>query len=102
MSQLEKKSEGWSALSSEPMSELVQRYTSSVGFDRRLWRADIDGSLAHARMLTAQRIISAEDLAAIEKGLTQVVQEIESGQFQWKLELEDVHLNIEARLTQLV
>ena len=102
MSQLEKKSEGWSALFSEPMSELVQRYTASVGFDQRLWRADIAGSLAHARMLGAQKIVSAEDLAAIEKGMAQISQEIESGQFQWKLELEDVHLNIEARLTQLV
>lgn len=102
MSQLEKKSEGWSALFSEPMSELVQRYTASVGFDQRMWRADIDGSLAHARMLAARKIISPEDLASIEKGMAQIVQEIESGRFEWKLELEDVHLNIEARLTQLV
>src|SRR5213076_577760 len=102
MSQLEKKSEGWSALFSEPMSELVQRYTASVGFDQRMWRADIDGSLAHARMLSAQKIISAGDLAAIEKGMAQIREEIESARFEWKLELEDVHLNIEARLTQLV
>src|SRR3954452_22809210 len=102
MNPLDKKSEGWSALFSEPMSELVQRYTASVGFDKRLWRADIEGSLAHARMLAAQKVISAGDLAAIEKGLAQVAQEIESGRFQWKLELEDVHLNIEARLTQIV
>jgi argininosuccinate lyase len=102
MNQLDKKSEGWSALFSEPVSELVQRYTASVNFDRRMWRADIDGSLAHARMLAAKTIISAADLAAIEKGMAQIAQEIESGAFQWKLELEDVHLNIEARLTQLV
>src|SRR5437868_6304699 len=102
MSQLEKKSEGWSALFTEPMSELVQRYTASVGFDRRMWRADIDGSLAHAQMLAARKVISGEDLAAIERGLGQVAAEIESGRFEWKLELEDVHLNIEARLTQLV
>jgi len=102
MNPLDKKSEGWSALFSEPMSELVQRYTGSVGFDKRMWRADIDGSLAHARMLAAKKIISGEDLGAIEKGLNQVASEIESGQFEWKLELEDVHLNIEARLTQLV
>ena len=101
MNPLDKKSEGWSALFSEPMSELVQRYTASVGFDKRLWRADIDGSLAHARMLAAQKVISAADLAAIEKGLAQVAREIESGKFEWKLELEDVHLNIEARLTQI-
>ena len=84
------------------MSELVQRYTASVFFDQRLWRADIQGSLAHAEMLQAQGIISAQDGADIQRGLTQIKQDIESGQFAWKLELEDVHLNIEARLTQLV
>lgn len=100
--QLDKKSQAWSALFSEPMSELVQRYTASVGFDRRLWRADIAGSLAHAEMLAAQGVISAEDQAAIARGMAQITQEIESGAFEWKLALEDVHLNIEARLTQLV
>ena len=99
---LDRKSEAWSALFSEPMSELVQRYTASVFFDQRLWRADIQGSLAHAEMLQAQAIISAQDLADIQRGLAQITQDIESGQFEWKLELEDVHLNIEARLTQLV
>ncbi|MFN9747426.1 MAG: argininosuccinate lyase, partial [Betaproteobacteria bacterium] len=85
-----------------PMSELVQRYTASVGFDRRLWRADIDGSLAHAEMLAAQGVIGAQDLADIRRGMAQIADEIESGRFEWKLELEDVHLNIEARLTALV
>ena len=99
---LDRKSEAWSALFSEPMSELVQRYTASVFFDQRLWRADIQGSLAHADMLQAQGIINAQDLADIQRGLAQITQDIESGQFEWKLELEDVHLNIEARLTQLV
>ncbi|NBD20620.1 argininosuccinate lyase [Aquabacterium fontiphilum] len=100
--QLDKKSQAWSALFSEPMSELVKRYTASVFFDKRLWRADIQGSLAHADMLCAQGLISADDLAAIQKGMAQITQEIESGAFEWKLDLEDVHLNIEARLTQLV
>ena len=100
--QLDKKSEAWSALFSEPMSELVKRYTSSVFFDQRMWRADIQGSLAHAEMLAAQGIIGAEDLAAIQRGMAQITEEIESGRFEWKLDLEDVHLNIEARLTQLV
>ena len=100
--QLDKKSQGWSALFSEPVSELVQRYTSSVNFDKRLWQADIEGSLAHAAMLAGQGIIGAQDLADIERGLAQIAQEIRSGQFEWKLALEDVHLNIEARLTQLV
>ena len=100
--QLDKKSEAWSALFSEPMSELVKRYTASVGFDQRLWAADIEGSLAHAEMLAAQAIIGAQDLADIRRGMATIREEIESGRFAWKLELEDVHLNIEARLTQLV
>jgi argininosuccinate lyase len=101
MSQLDKKSHAWSALFSEPMSELVKRYTASVFFDQRLWRSDIEGSLAHAAMLAAQGIISQGDLEAIEQGMAQITQEIESGRFDWKLDLEDVHMNIEARLTQL-
>jgi len=100
--QLDKKSQAWSALFSEPMSELVKRYTASVSFDQRLWRADIAGSLAHAAMLQAQGIIGAQDLADIRRGMAQISDEIASARFEWKLELEDVHLNIEARLTQLV
>ncbi len=100
--QLDTKSQAWSALFSEPMSELVKRYTASVFFDKRLWLADITGSLAHAEMLAAQGIIAAADREAIERGMAQIRQEIESGSFEWKLDLEDVHLNIEARLTQLV
>jgi argininosuccinate lyase len=100
--QLDKKSQAWSALFSEPMGELVQRYTASVGFDRRLARADIAASLAHAQMLAAQGVIGAQDLADIERGMAQIAAEIDAGTFEWKLELEDVHLNIEARLTALV
>ena len=100
--QLDKKSQAWSALFSEPMSDLVKRYTSSVFFDKRLWQADIAGSLAHAEMLAAQKIISEVDHASIQQGLGQISAEIESGDFEWKLDLEDVHLNIEARLTTLV
>ncbi len=100
--QLDKKSQAWSALFSEPMSDLVKRYTASVGFDQRLWQADIAGSLAHAEMLAAQGIIGADDHAAIVGGLAQIRADIEAGRFEWQLDLEDVHLNIEARLTQLV
>ena len=100
--QLDKKSQAWSALFSEPMNDLVKRYTSSVFFDKRLWQADIAGSLAHADMLAAQKIISSDDLASIQIGLAQISSEIEAGSFEWKLDLEDVHLNIEARLTTLV
>ncbi len=102
MNQLDKKSEAWSALFSEPMSDLVKRYTASVFFDKRLWEADITGSLAHAEMLAAQGIISEADHASIQRGMSTIRHEIASGAFEWKLDLEDVHLNIEARLTQLV
>ena len=84
------------------MSDLVKRYTASVFFDKRLWQADIAGSLAHADMLAAQGIIHAEDHQSIKTGMAQITTEIKSGAFDWKLDLEDVHLNIEARLTQLV
>ena len=100
--QFDKKSQAWSALFSEPMSELVKRYTASVDFDKRLWQADIAGSLAHAEMLAAQKVIADADYADIQRGMAQIHADIEAGRFEWKLELEDVHLNIEARLTQLV
>ncbi len=100
--QFNNKSQAWSALFSEPMSDLVKRYTSSVFFDKRLWLADITGSLAHADMLAAQHIINADDHASIQSGMASIRAEIEAGSFEWKLDLEDVHLNIEARLTQLV
>ena len=100
--QFDQKSQAWSALFSEPMSDLVKRYTSSVFFDKRLWQSDIQGSLAHAEMLSAQKIISAQDFADIQRGMAQITEEISKGQFDWKLDLEDVHLNIEARLTHIV
>jgi argininosuccinate lyase len=92
----------WAGRFSEPMSDLVKRYTASVDFDKRMWRQDIRGSLAHAGMLARQNIISAQDLADIERGMAQIQNEIESGRFEWSLDLEDVHLNIEKRLTTLV
>jgi argininosuccinate lyase len=100
--QFSKKSEAWSARFSEPVSDLVKRYTASVFFDNRMAKADIQGSLAHADMLAAQGIISATDLADIQRGMAQISAEIESGKFEWLLDLEDVHLNIEKRLTELV
>jgi argininosuccinate lyase len=93
---------GWSGRFSEPVSVRVQRYTASVGFDRRLAHADIAGSIAHARMLAACGIIPASDLADIERGLAAVRDEIDAGTFVWSVELEDVHFNIEKRLTALV
>jgi len=99
--QFEKKSEAWSALFTEPTSELVKRYTASVTFDKRLWRADIAGSLAHAAMLADRKVIAPADLAAIQRGLATISEEIERGDFKWSVDLEDVHLNIEARLIEL-
>jgi argininosuccinate lyase len=101
-SSLHAKDAGWSGRFAEPVDAFVLRYTASVGFDRRLAFADIEGSVAHAAMLHKVGVLSAEDLAAIERGLAQIREEIARGTFEWKLELEDVHLNLEARLTQLV
>ena len=99
---LANKAQAWSARFAEPVDELVQRYTASIGFDHRFALVDIEGSLAHAEMLAKQKIISAADLADIQKGMAQINGEIEAGQFEWQLALEDVHLNIEARLTALI
>ncbi|MER2511955.1 MAG: argininosuccinate lyase [Nitrosomonas ureae] len=92
----------WSGRFTEPVSALVERYTASVDFDQRLAEYDIQGSLAHAQMLAEQGIISNEDFTAIRHGLYQIRDEIRLHQFTWLQELEDVHLNIEKRLTTLV
>ena len=91
----------WSGRFAEPVSERVQRYTASVPFDKRLAEQDIRGSLAHARMLAACAVISRRDLAAIEAGMRTILAELRSGKFKWSLASEDVHLNIERRLTAL-
>ena len=100
--QFSKKDEAWSARFSEPVSDLVKRYTASVFFDYRLATVDIQGSLAHAEMLAHQKIISPQDYAEIQRGMTQIQADISAGKFEWLLDLEDVHLNIEKRLTELV
>ncbi|MFO1195580.1 MAG: argininosuccinate lyase [Burkholderiaceae bacterium] len=99
--QFSKKSEAWSARFAEPVSELVKRYTASVSFDQRLALFDIEGSLAHADMLHACGILSEADLHAIGNGMARIRAEIDDGRFRWSLDLEDVHLNIEKRLTDL-
>jgi len=98
----EKGHTAWSGRFSEPVDARVQRYTASVSFDRRLAEFDLQGSAAHARMLAACGVLAAPDLAAIERGLAQIADEIRAGTFQWSLEGEDVHTNIERRLTALV
>ncbi len=100
--QFDKKSEAWSARFSEPVSDLVKRYTASVFFETRLAPFDIQGSLAHAEMLSHVGVISAEDYQAIQTGMETILKEIANGQFTWELDLEDVHLNIEKRLVELI
>ena len=101
-SALNNKNTSWSGRFNEPVAELVKKYTASVGFDYRLAEFDIQGSLAHAQMLGAQKIISLEDVKVIEAGLAEILLEIQAGQFEWLLDLEDVHLNIEKRLTDKI
>ncbi len=91
----------WSGRFAEPTTELVQRFTASVSFDRRLAEFDVEASIAHSRMLHAVGIIGATDLAAIEKGLAQIRSEIRAGAFPWSEAHEDVHFNIERRLIDL-
>ncbi len=100
--QFSKKSEAWSARFTEPVADLVKRYTASVDFDKRLAMHDIAGSLAHADMLHAVGLLSLADFDAIKSGMANIRAEIEAGRFVWSLDLEDVHLNIEKRLTELV
>jgi argininosuccinate lyase len=99
---MKRKRPPWSARFSEPVDERVKRFTASVSFDRRLAKYDIQASRAHAGMLAAQGILTRRDLAAIQRGLARIEREVESGRFRWSLEAEDVHLNIERRLTALV
>jgi argininosuccinate lyase len=92
----------WSGRFAEPIDDLTQRFNASVAFDRRLAEFDIEGSLAHARMLARCKLIGADDLAAIERGMAKILEEVRSGTFPWSVEREDVHFNIEYRLTELV
>lgn len=92
--------EAWSERFNEPVDELVKRFTASVGFDQRLALFDIQGSLAHAQMLSEVGILAAADLSKIRLGLERIRSEIVAGQFPWSVALEDVHMNIEQRLTE--
>jgi len=92
----------WSGRFNEPVSERVKRYTASVTFDQRLAHVDIMGSLAHARMLAAQGVITKKDVRDIERGMREIQADIDAGRFEWSIDREDVHFNIERRLTELV
>ena len=89
----------WSGRFAEPVDEKVKRYTASIPFDYRLALHDIQGSLAHAAMLRHVGVLTAEDLAAIRRGMAEIRAEVEAGRFAWSLDDEDVHLNIEKALT---
>lgn len=95
-------SKPWAGRFTEPTDAFVEAFTASVGFDQRLYRHDIAGSRAHARMLTHVGVLTQGECDTILQGLDRVEQEIEAGQFQWSVSLEDVHMNVEARLTALI
>ena len=86
----------------KPMAAAVQQYTASIAYDRRLAPYDVAGSMAHARMLGKQRIIPAKDAAAIVRGLQKVQRELAAGTFPYREEFEDIHMNVEARLAELI
>ncbi len=95
-------SKSWSGRFNEPVKDSVKSYTASVAFDKRLAQYDIEGSLAHARMLAKVGILEGKELKAIVGGLIQIQEEIDAGKFKWSIEFEDVHLNIEKRLITLI
>jgi len=97
-----KDSRMWGGRFNEPTDEFVQAFTASVTFDRRLAHADIEGSRAHAMMLKRIGVLSSDELTAIKYGLQQIREEIDNGKFAWSVALEDVHMNVEARLTELI
>jgi len=92
----------WSGRFSASASSLLDQFNASIMFDRKLYREDIEGSIAHATMLAKQGILTDEELSQIKNGLAQVQQEIESGEFEWKISDEDLHMGIEKRLTALI
>lgn len=92
----------WSGRFKEKTADIVEQYTESISFDRRLWKYDIEGSIAHAKMLARQRIIAKKDADKIIKGLREIYQEIKDGKFKFKEELEDIHMNIEAALIEKI
>ena len=98
----EKTNQSWGGRFSEPVDAFVARFTASVDFGKRLYRHDLMGALAHAKMLTGVGVLNQDELKAIEEGLAAIQQEIEAGEFDWRVDLEDVHMNIEARLTDRI
>ena len=94
--------QSWGGRFNEPVDAFVARFTASVNFDQRLAQQDIQGSMAHAKMLEQAGVLSADELALICDGLQQIATEIVAGSFDWSVALEDVHMNIEAALTDRI
>ncbi len=92
----------WSGRFTEPTNAFVEAFTASVQFDQQMYAFDIMGSMAHAQMLARVGVLTETECQQITQGLTTIQQEIATGQFQWSIALEDVHMNIETRLTQLI
>ena len=92
----------WAGRFTEPTDALVERFTESVSFDRRLAKHDIRGSIAHATMLAEVGVLSGEDRDAIVAGLESILADIEAGAFEWRTSLEDVHMNVESVLTERI
>ncbi len=92
----------WGGRFSEGVDAFVARFTASIDFDQRLYRHDIQGSMAHAKMLQQSGILSEDELSAILSGLESILEDIEQGRIDWSIELEDIHMNIEARLTDRI
>jgi len=92
----------WGGRFTEPTHELVESFTESISFDARLYQQDIRGSIAHAKMLAKIGVISDQEATQIETGLLAIQSDIENGNFEWSTQLEDVHMNIEARLTERI
>ncbi|NRA20308.1 MAG: argininosuccinate lyase [Oceanospirillaceae bacterium] len=92
----------WGGRFTEPTDAFVARFTASINFDQRMYRQDIQGSVAHAKMLTEAGVLNAQECSDIERGLAEIQTEIESGDFPWSIELEDIHMNIEAALTKKI
>jgi argininosuccinate lyase len=92
----------WSGRFTQDASTLLEKFNASIMFDQKLYREDIEGSIAHAQMLAHQGILTHEECSSIEAGMAQVLSEIETGSFEWKIGDEDLHMAIEKRLTALI
>ena len=97
-----KTNQAWGGRFNEPVDDFVARFTASVNFDQRFYRQDIQGSIAHAKMLCEADVLTADERDQIITGLQEIEAQIESGEFVWSIPLEDVHMNIEAALTEKI